>query len=189
MQMGLAWVAFSLLCAVLICGAATDWKRGKIYNRLTVPAMLAGLVLWTVGGAVGGRLIDGLTGSALALAAGLLPMAVLFAAGGIGGGDAKLMGALGAISGDWRCVLATAVYSFAVAVIMAVAIMIRRRIVGRTLGRILAAAVLASSRVQPAMPADSPRVPFGAAIAIGGIVAGIEYLLEFDLPWSAWSPH
>jgi prepilin peptidase CpaA len=188
MQTGLAWVAFSLLCAVLICGAATDWKTGKIYNRLTVGAMAAGLVLWTVGGALSSGLVDGLTGSALALAAGLVPMAVLFAAGGIGGGDAKLMGALGAISGDWRCVLAAAVYSFAIAAIMAVVIMIRRRIVGRTLGRIVAAAVLASSRVKPTIPGDSPRVPFGAAIAVGGIVAGVEFLLEFDLPWSAWSP-
>ena len=182
-------LAFGLLCAVVISGAVTDWKTGKIYNWLTLPAMLGGLVFWFVAGRIDGSgAAMGLAHSALALATGLVPMAVLFVAGGIGGGDVKLMGVVGALSADWRCVLATVIYAFLVGAVMAVWIMVRRRIVRRTVSRILGTALSAVALVKPDLPADSPRVPFGAALAVGGIVAGAEYLLKLDLPWSMWSP-
>ena len=173
----------------MISGAVTDWKTGKIPNWLTLPAMLGGLVFWVVAGRLDGSgAATGLARSALALAVGLVPMAILFAVGGIGGGDVKLMGAIGALSADWHCVLAAAVYAFLAGGFMAVWIMVRRRVVVRTIRRIFGAALSAAARVKPDLPEDSPRVPFGAALAAGGIVAGAEYLLKLDLPWSTWSP-
>ena len=68
--------------------------EGKIYNAVTYPAMAVGLVLaiWQ----------HGVSGTVFALggfAVGFFPAFVLFALGGMGGGDVKLLGAIGAIAG------------------------------------------------------------------------------------------
>ena len=185
------WLAMVVLTAALLIAGFTDWRSGRIPNWLTLPTMLGGLAFWLIVGAI---LDDGASHwymvrqSAFALACGLVPMAVIYAAGGLGGGDVKLMGVVGALSADWRCVLATAVYGFVVAGLMAVALMVRRRIVLRTLRRIFAAGLQAAARVKPDMPDDAPRVPFGAALCVGGILAGAELLCGLKLPWTGIGP-
>ena len=77
----------------------------------------------------------GLAGAAVGLAVGFLPLLAAWMAGGIGGGDAKLMGAVGALAG-WRFALAAMFYGFLIAGVMAVAVMLKRRITRKTLARI-----------------------------------------------------
>ena len=185
------WLAMVILTAALLIGGFTDWRSGRIPNWLTFPAMLGGLAFWLIVGAI----LNGehspwamFRQSGFALACGLVPMAVIYAAGGLGGGDVKLMGAVGAVCADWRCVLATAVYGFIVAGLMAVVLMVRQRIVLRTLRRIFAAGLQAAARVKPDIPDDAPRVPFGAALCVGGIVAGAEFLCGLRLPWTGIGP-
>jgi prepilin peptidase CpaA len=184
-------IAFVFLCIVLAIAAVTDVRRGKVYNWLTYPAMGLGLVYWGVVGSA----IDGWGGggaalgqSATGLAAGLIPFALIRYAGGLGGGDVKLMGAVGAISASWACVLSTAVYALVLAAVMAVAVMIARGLVRRTLGRILGAALQWGARMTAEFPADSPRIAFGLAIAVGGIVAASEQLLGLNTPWAWLNP-
>ncbi|MEO1237494.1 MAG: A24 family peptidase [Planctomycetota bacterium] len=178
-----------------IAAGVIDLRTGKVPNRLTYPAVLAGLVFWpAVGLALGGEgEALSLTGAAwLGMLAGLIPFAVLVLTAGLGGGDMKLMAAVGAISASWEVVLSTTVYALIVAVGMAVVVMVRQRIVKQTLGRILAAAFLVGSRTKPRFPEpggkNSGGVAFAAAVAVGAAVAGAEQLLGWDSPWRGFSP-
>ncbi len=179
-------VTFALLCLVLVVAAWTDVRTGLIYNWLTLPAMALGLVWSALAGAVnegwsGAGL--GLGGSFVGLLVGLVPCAILVLWVGLGAGDAKLMGAVGALTASWQCVLETLVHALLVALLLALVLMIRHRIVMRTLGRLLGAAMLAASRVKPTIPQDSPRVPFALAIAVGGVISGSHLLLGVRWPW------
>lgn len=81
-----------VLGAVVLAGAATDWRSGRIPNWLTLPAMAAGLALNGVVGGVGFlRALGGMLGA--------LGIYFLFFVMGRGAGDAKLMGAVGAFVG------------------------------------------------------------------------------------------
>jgi prepilin peptidase CpaA len=174
-----AW-SFGLLGVVLIAAAACDVRSGKIPNVLTYPAVAAGLIAHTLsGGLTGAGGAMGLAGSLLGLAAGFLPMLAAWLAGGVGGGDAKLMAAVGALAG-WRFAISALLFGFVVAAVMAVAVMVRRRIVRRTLGRVLRFVVLAFTPGRPADPAaaDSPKVPLGLALCIGSALALAEALLR-----------
>lgn len=85
--------AVILLTVAVIC-AITDLWKGKIYNAVTYPAMALGVVLALVQ--------HGAPGIFFALggfAVGFFPAFVLFALGGMGGGDVKLLGAIGAVAG------------------------------------------------------------------------------------------
>ena len=179
------WVYFSLLGVVLIAAAVLDVRHGLVPNRLTVPAIVLGLLLHGVAGLRQSGL-PGMTGELTAAFGatllGLVPMALLFFAGGLGGGDVKLAGAIGAIGGSWQCVLAAVFYGFVIAAVMAIVLMLRHRIVKRTMQRLLGAALSAYGRSKATIPSDSPTVPFAVALALGGLVAGAEHLLTLPLP-------
>ena len=83
-----------MIFCLLITATVFDVRYRKIPNILTFPAMLAGLAYYTLtrGGA-------GLLFSLGGLATGLAVLFILFLMGAMGAGDAKLMGAIGALSG------------------------------------------------------------------------------------------
>jgi leader peptidase (prepilin peptidase)/N-methyltransferase len=93
-------LAGCVLVTILLCAAFTDLQTGLIPDRLTYPGILAGLALawFTIG------LQSALLGS--------LGFAVLFfviavaSRGGMGGGDIKLAGVIGAFIG-WQGALVT----------------------------------------------------------------------------------
>ena len=74
-------------------------------------------------------------GSVTGLLIGFLPLGICWWAGGIGGGDAKLAGAIGALSG-WRFAFTALAYGIGVAALMAIFVMIQKRLVRRTLRRV-----------------------------------------------------
>jgi prepilin peptidase CpaA len=79
-----------VLVATLIAAVTDVWKF-KVYNLLTLPVMVSGLLYH---GIVGGW--AGLGSSALGLAFGFAVLLVFYAMGGMGSGDVKLMAAIGA---------------------------------------------------------------------------------------------
>ena len=96
MSGGLPAMDASLLVVAAVA-AACDLRSGRIYNWLTLPALLAGVAVhgW----------IGGLVGVGIAVLGALLtaaPAWVLFRHGGMGGGDVKLLGAFGALAGAER---------------------------------------------------------------------------------------
>ncbi|MBL4701945.1 MAG: prepilin peptidase [Phycisphaeraceae bacterium] len=180
-------VSLGVLIVVLATAAVCDLRTDKIPNWLTLTAVLLGLIWAGIAGycQLGFETFgQGMGSSGLGLLAGFLPMAIMFFVGGMGGGDVKLCAGFGAICANWECALGCLVYSFALAFVMAIIIMCRHRIMGRTLMRILSTVMTLSAKVKPNMPTDSPRVPFGVAVAGGGLIAGIEFLLHVPMPWS-----
>lgn len=84
----------SLMIAVAATAAATDARSGLIPNWITLPPLLAALVLHFITHGAGGLALS----VAGALVCGLVPY-LLFRQGTMGGGDVKLLAALGALGG------------------------------------------------------------------------------------------
>ena len=82
------------LSIILIAAAVNDLRFQKIPNLLTYPAMAVALGCHVV---MNG--LDGLLFSAGGLALGIAIFIIPFLMGGMGAGDAKLMGAVGAVLG------------------------------------------------------------------------------------------
>ncbi len=85
-----------LVSAVLILAAWIDGKELRVPNWITFPMVLSGLVYSTVVGGFAG-LGDGVMG----MCVGLLTLLPLYAVGGMGAGDVKLMAGIGAWLG-WK---------------------------------------------------------------------------------------
>ena len=163
--------AYGVLVVVFASAATDDIRTGKIHNWITYPAVLFGLVgnYWGGVDIYGHRL--GVVGALVGMLVGFIPMFLAWRAGGVGGGDAKLMGAVGALTG-WKCAAATLLFGFAVAGLMAIALTLRRRILRRTLGRVWWFVVQIVMRSKPDDPSseDSPSIAMGLAFAIGGSI-------------------
>ena len=170
--------AYAVVGVAVIVAAVWDVRTGKIPNWLTYPAIVAGLVGHTLVGGLGDSETSlGLAGSLAGLATGFGPLFVAFLAGGIGGGDAKLMGAIGALTG-WRFTLSAMLYGFLAAAVVAMVVMLRKKVFLRTLvrvGRFFLLALKPRGLADPAS-ADSPKAPFGLGLCLGTLVALIEVL-------------
>jgi prepilin peptidase CpaA len=82
--------AIVVISATLIA-AVTDLWKFKVYNALTLPLLVSGLIYNTV---IGGW--SGLANSALGLLFGFAILLLFYSMGGMGAGDVKLMAAIGA---------------------------------------------------------------------------------------------
>jgi prepilin peptidase CpaA len=147
----------------------TDWRSRRIPNWLTVPALLLGIATNSLAlGWSGAK--ESLLGAGLGL--GLLLPFVLIRS--LGGGDWKLVGALGAFLGPLR-LIAVLVATILVAGAMALVLVVWKRRVGQTLrnvGRMLAA-LFTLHLPGPEVSLDNPeslKVPFGVAVAVAVVL-------------------
>jgi len=83
-----------ILIAGLGMASVLDWRFRKVPNGLTLPLILTGIVFRSVREG-----IPGLGESLLGFTVGIALLYLPFLLGGIGGGDVKLMGAIGAFVG------------------------------------------------------------------------------------------
>lgn len=90
----------SILIISLIIAVITDLKTRKIYDKLTIPVTIIGFALNGVF-----FQFSGLKNSAIGWVAGV----AIFMMFGLGGGDIKLMGAVGALKG-WFFTLTSVMY-------------------------------------------------------------------------------
>lgn len=146
-------------------GAAVDLYTRRVPNALTLSAAALGIIVAATGIgdlSAGAALLGFLTGLVL-----MLPGHVL---GGTGGGDVKLMAALGAWLGPSMIVKAF-LYSAIAGGVLALIVAVHRRRVGRTfrgVGRLIATPVSARQDVG-ASGADN-RFPYAPAIATGSLL-------------------
>ncbi len=158
-----------------------DWRSRKIPNRLTVPALLVGVFLrGALGGWPGAKVA--LEGAGISLGL-LLPFVVMR---GLGAGDWKLMGALGAFLGPQRMIVVL-LGSVLIAGLMSVVEIVRQGKVRETLSNLWVLFV-AYSTFQVgnarAITLDNPgllKIPFGvaAALATGLLFAGLSVIRLF----------
>lgn len=103
-----------LLFLLLVMSVYHDYRTQKIPNKITVPAIVAGVVLSTVYYG-----FSGLKTSLIGFLVGFLIFLIPFIMGGMGAGDVKLMAAIGAVMGV-KFVLWTFVYTAIVGGLIAI---------------------------------------------------------------------
>jgi prepilin peptidase CpaA len=162
-------IATQWIGAFALAGAACwfDVRTRRIPNRLTFPATALGMAAATV--THGGT---GALSSAAGLLVGMALFFPLFALKGLGAGDVKLMGALGAWLGT-PVVLGIAFYTTLAGGLLAVALIVKHRY-GRQAVRNLWL-LLTHWRVSGLRPFDEltletakgPKLPYALPIAVG----------------------
>lgn len=171
--MGHAELATAILIgAVALIAAVTDLWQGKIYNWLTLPVLLAA-PLWHVAWKGVPGLWFSLTGFGVT-AAILLGMRLL-AGKGLGGGDVKLLAALGALGGREFILWALLWIALVGGPAVAIPVMLRRGILGYTFKNLalnMASRYAANQKdVSVAQNSLGGKLPYGICIAIGVLVA------------------
>lgn len=154
-----------LAAAFALTAGITDFRYRRIPNWLTYPAFpIAVLLHWIIAGRHAALL--SLAGAAIGLSV-LLPFVLL---GGLGGGDWKLMGALGAFFEPQRLV-PVLILTVMINGVMALALVLWKKRVGQTarnVGRITTG-LFKFRAPAPDLSINNPeteKVPFGIAAAI-----------------------
>lgn len=161
-------ISIILTILIIITAAGWDVKTGLIPNYITLPAIIAGLMIYLYQGGVPG-LKEGFLGAGL----GILLLIIPFALGGIGGGDVKLLGAIGALNG-WDFVLYAFLYSAVAGGVMALLVSIWKKKLGRVFFNIFMQFTTGQFKIEE--DGGSPfsaglSIPYGIAILIGTSMA------------------
>jgi prepilin peptidase CpaA len=159
-----------LLLGVLIVAVITDIRSNRIPNWLTFSAIIMGLGLNLISAGASGLLfsIEGLF-----LGGGLF--LILYVFGGMGAGDVKLMGAVGAMLGP-KMVLMAALYTAIIGGIYALAVIFfhpRAETTRKnTIETIKSLIYFSNLKYNKTEVADNPpKLCYGVAIALGTIIA------------------
>jgi prepilin peptidase CpaA len=160
-----------------------DLRYHKIPNWATLPGIVLGLGM---NGILSGW--GGMKASGLGFLVGFGALLVLFVLSWMGGGDVKLMAAVGALKG-YPFVVSALFYSLIVGVVLGVAMLIWNRKTLRTFKNLF---FVVASRVSPLIPKhdikreETQKIPFGLAIVLGtvwAIVMGFAWNpLRFVIP-------
>lgn len=159
------------LTVVVILAVASDLRTRRIPNALTVSGLGVALALRAVTGV--DAFFAGLAGGAIAL--GLtLPLVML---GGLGGGDSKLLVAVGAFLGPAGLPMALLVTAL-VGGVMALGLVVYRGVLGATLAHCwqLTRRLWTPSTAEPLRTLGTPgaiAIPYGVAIGAGAIAGWI----------------
>ncbi|HTW91246.1 MAG TPA: A24 family peptidase [bacterium] len=166
---------FALLLLVLC--AYWDIRYRKIPNWATLPSIVLGFGMSCMFHGWGGTKASG-----LGFLFGFASLLVLFVLGWMGGGDVKLMAAVGALKG-YPFVVSALFYSLIVALVIGIVLLIWNRKAWRTFKSLF---FVVGSRVSRLVPKqdinrqETQKIPFGLAIVVGTVFAMIGGY--------AWSP-
>ena len=156
------------LCATVIAISAgiLDWRSRRIPNWLTMSALVAGLAAKIATAGITGGL-ESIEGTSAALIV-LLPVVFLR---GLGGGDWKLMGALGAWLGPGQTLMILLVTISLSGLLALVQIIRAKRFVAtiRNVWELLRGFFVFGFRPHPEINLDNPAaltLPFGSAAAL-----------------------
>jgi prepilin peptidase CpaA len=160
-----------LLATLVVAAAVWDARTRRIPNWITVSGAISGVLCQVaLGGWIGARV------SLLGFLVGLGVFLPLFLLRGMGGGDVKLMAAVGAIAGPGNCVVIF-ILTAVVGGVMAVILLLWRGGLGTAL-RNVGAIAGALARLQAPYERDarlsidhreSVRLPYAIPIAFGAL--------------------
>ena len=163
----------TIIAAAILIGASAcvfDLRTRRIPNLLTLGSAVAALTYHAVTGGLPGAL-----GSAGGWGVGVLLFAPLFLLGGMGGGDVKLLAALGAWLGPWSG-LWVGVFSTLAGGVLAVVVALRHgylRQAIRNIGLLLAHWRVSGLTPLPEVTLDTaggPRLAYAVPILTGLLV-------------------
>ncbi len=164
----MATISMAAVIVLAMIAVYTDVRWGKIFNILTAPFALLGLILNTIGGGWEGLLLS-VEGIALGFALWLFSNAL----GRIlGGGDIKLLMAFGALMGPGFLLWSLA-YGAIIGGIMAIVIAARKGIViatFRSLWTSLFMRAVASMPMEIDDAAGDTRLPYAIALGTGALI-------------------
>ncbi len=155
---------------VAVVACATDVASRRIPNLLTVPAIAVGLTAHAMPGG------HGLAAAFIGLLVGLAVFFPFFALGGMGGGDVKLMAALGTWVG-WSAIVWTGLYGAVAGGVLAVAVALASGYLRQALSNIGGLLLFWSAQGIRPMPAltlaegRGPRLPYAFPILVGLVAA------------------
>jgi prepilin peptidase CpaA len=154
-----------------VVACVTDVRLRKVPNWLTGAAVAAGLLAHSF--APGGQ---GLAGAALGVVVGLAVFFPFFALGGMGGGDVKLMAALGAWVGA-STIVWTALYGAVAGGVLGLAVGLAHGYLRQAFSNIGGLFLFWSAQGVRPMPAltlehgHGPRLPYALPIFVGLVAA------------------
>jgi prepilin peptidase CpaA len=158
----------SILIVLIIIVCYSDIRWNRIHNIVTIPALLTGVLLNLLfTGSAGLKL------SLIGMTIGFCILLLLFLAGGIGGGDIKLLAAIGAIKG-YPFILWATFYGVLVGGIIALFVMARYGVMWQSIKNICYRGwclVVPGLKYVPLDKSASLKIPYGVAIGIGTIWA------------------
>jgi prepilin peptidase CpaA len=163
---------FHVVAVVIgVTACVTDVRWRKVPNWLTLGAVLAGLMAHAV--APGGQ---GLAAATVGLAVGLAVFFPFFALGGMGGGDVKLMAALGCWVG-WSAIIWTSLYAAVAGGVVGLAVALAHgylRQAFSNIGGLFLFWSVQGVRPMPALTLEhgrGPRLPYALPIFMGLVAA------------------
>ena len=175
------WRPLLMLCPlglVLLVAAWTDLRQRKVYNKLTYPAILVGLLVHTVAMGLDG-LLAGLAAAGLTLVLGLL----VITTGWIRGGDIKLLIAVGAFLG-LRGLFEVFFYSVLAGLFIGLGITAANGFLRQMFQRVwhmirdtMLMLIYRTKNLAPTFePDERSKMPFAIAILAGGALTVTEHL-------------
>jgi len=165
--MNLSDTIWFVTLGLVLCAGYTDWRTRRIANWLTVSGLVLGIILNSILGGWRGA-VTSLEGAGLALGL-LLPLVLLR---GLGAGDWKLMGAVGAMMG-WSAMLTVLIISCLITGVVALIQVIftgRLIITVKNMGTLLKGFVIYGLKPNAEISLDNPalaKLPFGTCVAVG----------------------
>lgn len=151
----LSWILLGLLALLLLAASWSDWRSRSIPNGLNLAIALLAIPFWWASS------LPLWPDAAFQIGIATLvfaAFAMAFAAGAMGGGDVKLVGAV-ALWLPWQAVLAMLVITSLAGGLLTIALVVRHRLARRE---------------------ERLEIPYGLAIAFGGLwLIGQRFLYQF----------
>jgi len=162
-----------IILIIVIAGAVyTDIKERKIYNLTTMSGVVIGFVIAAYSGG-----LDSLWTSLAGFVFGLALLLPLFYLGGVGGGDVKLLAAVGAIGG-YPFILWASTYMAIMGAFMAIATLLwqgKLRESAGKFGRFICSVFIFIMVPETGLylPGEKRKypLPYGVAIGLGALAA------------------
>ena len=159
-----------LLVSMLTTSAIIDFRTQKIPNLITFPTIIIALLYhFFING------IDGLTFSALGLATGIALLIIPYMLGFSGAGDAKLMGAVGAVLGSKSVFIAFLITTLVGGVYAVIILLLnKKQFKGFFKKQFITLKLFILTRKYIPDPVEDsnkkPKLCYGVAIALGTII-------------------